>query len=230
MVTKKPINKWERFWRLTAMWISERIYVWYSEKDKYIWKEKCICDCWNVVYITRWKLRAWETKSCWCLLKDITINKNKTHWETYTRLYKIWAGIKQRCLNPSDKNYINYWWRWITLCNEWIDYNNFKNDMFDDYIKQSKIFWEKNITIDRIDVNGNYCKDNCKWATRAEQANNKRTNLFLEYKWNKYKSLMLLCKSLWIENKYETIRQKLKKWKALNLIIWNYIYGNRNKS
>lgn len=227
MTAKKPVKKWERFWRLTATWIAERVYVWYSEKNKYVRKEECICDCWNIVYISRGKLRHWETKSCWCLQKDITIKRSTIHWDRHTRFYKTRAGIKQRCLNSNDKSYKDYWWRGITLCNERYDYENFKKDMFDKYKEFCKIYWEKNITIDRIDVNWNYCKENCRWATKITQANNKRSTIHIKYKGKNYSSLSSLCRELGFDNcKYELIRVKLKNWINIDDVIGYYLSRN----
>jgi hypothetical protein len=102
---------------------------------------------------------------------------NYKHGECETRFYKIWAGIKSRCKNPKRM----YFEKGIQVCERWNDYNNFKLDMHDEYMKHVEEFSEENTTIDRIDVNGNYEPENCRWATYEEQAKNKTNNIFITY-------------------------------------------------
>jgi len=150
---------WDKYWKLTC------ISVFKSNSGLYKWIFKC--DCWNIkeTYINY--IRRWNTKSCWCLRK---ITWNIKHWLTNTRLYNIWQWMKQRCNNPNHDAYNRYWWRWIKI--EWNTIEEFYKDM--------KEWYSDNLTIDRIDNNWNYCKDNCRWSTYKEQLNNTRVSLHKE--------------------------------------------------
>lgn len=132
----------------------------------------------------------------------------KTHWMTWTRFYYIFDHLYQRCNNPNNPSYKNYWWRWIQ--NLWNSFEEFYNDMYPNYIKHCNEYWEKNTTLDRIDVNWSYCKDNCRWATRKEQMRNRTDTYWVHYKWKTY-SLKDLSELLWI--KYSTLRDRVYAWR-----------------
>lgn len=136
------------------------------------------CDCGNEIIKNMENVLRSHTKSCGCLL-----NKgNLKHGLSNTRFYSIWAGIKNRCFCKGWETYKKYGGCGITVCNEWSKFENFKNNMYKEYLEHVNKYGEKNTTIDRIDSKGDYRKDNCRWATYEKQANNIKTNIFYEYK------------------------------------------------
>lgn len=153
-----------------------------GSKGHYRYYYKCLCDCGND-FVTRGDgIRSGHVKSCGCLQKD-TARKIKTKsGMSRTRFYHIWGNMKARCFNTTSFPEAHcYSLRGISMCEEWKDFQNFYNDMYASYEEHVEIYGEKNTTIDRIDVDKNYCKENCKWSTLREQFNNKTDNHYIEY-------------------------------------------------
>ena len=132
-----------------------------------------------------------DTKSCGCLKSQRIREANTKHNLTYTRLYEIWRNIKTRTLNPNFKQYNDYGGRGITICEEW------KNDFMPFYNWAMLNGYSDELSIDRIDNNGNYCPENCRWTTQTIQTRNQRIyknntsgykGVCLVKKTNKYKS------------------------------------------
>lgn len=157
----------QRFGRLTAIERSENV------KCKAAWV--CRCDCGNVAVVMASDLRSGHTQSCGCLQRQRTSSASVKHGMRYTRLYHRWLDMKQRCQNPKNKRWSVYGGRGITVCAEWL--NSF--EAFRDWALANG--YRDDLTIDRINVNGNYAPDNCRWATKEEQANNKSNTIFIEF-------------------------------------------------
>ncbi len=125
------------------------------------------CDCGKEKIINKAPVVKGDSKSCGCLFKETVGKGNITHGMRRTRFYSIWININFRCEDVKNKLYGS---RGIKC--EWSSFDEFYKDMFPTY--------RENLSIDRLDSDGNYCKENCKWSTPKEQANNRRSNkLFL---------------------------------------------------
>lgn len=149
----------------------------YTKNGQVYWK--CQCDCGNIKNITGSHLRTGHTKSCGCLQKEITIKRleqQTKHGLRHTRIYETWVNMKTRCLNKNNKNYSNYGGRGIKVCDKW------KNDFMSFYNWAMENGYRDDLTIDRIDVNGNYEPNNCRWTTIEKQNNNRRNNYVVLYK------------------------------------------------
>lgn len=96
------------------------------------------------------------------------------------RFYRIWEAVRRRCTNPNQDNYKYYGGRGIKV--EWNSFLEFRDDMYQEYLEHVEKFGEKNTSIDRIDINENYCKENCRWATLKDQTRNTKRNRFIEFR------------------------------------------------
>lgn len=188
---------------------------------RYFWK--CICDCGNKRIINSGNLKNGTTKSCGCLHREISkriaLKINLKHGLSHTRFWIIWRGMKQRCLNKKYNEYRYYGGRGITICKRWHKFENFRDDIYKSYLQHVKEFGEKNTTIDRKNVNGNYTPKNTLWSTYKQQANNKRNNHFITYN-GKTQNIMQWSEEIGII--YGTLKSRLRSgWSIKKALTHN---------
>lgn len=162
----------QRFGRLVAIRRDEK-----KVGGKIMWV--CKCDCGNTKSVASTHLRSGAVKSCGCLHNELLSKRSKTHGATIgrneERLYGVWKCMKQRCENPNAGGYKNYGGRGIRVCEQWHDYSNFREWAFDNgYDSEAP---RGKCTLDRIDNDGCYEPDNCRWVDMFVQANNKRPKI-----------------------------------------------------
>lgn len=135
----------------------------------------CKCDCGKTIITRGNAVQGGHSKSCGCLQKERVSKTFYKHGDSFERLYQIWADMNSRCVNNHYKYWHRYGGRGIKVCDEWKDeYLPFKEWAISNGYKE-------NLTLDRVNNNGNYEPSNCKWVTRKEQANNRYTNRFIEF-------------------------------------------------
>jgi hypothetical protein len=166
---RKPLSQGQRFGRLTVIEL-DHIKEYIDKKNivRYRKYYKCICDCGNFCVTEKSQLTTGHCQSCGCLQKEANRTKLNCHGMSKTKIYSIWSTMKDRCFREKCIDYKNYGGRGITIQKEWLDFKNF-------YEWAKNNGYKEGLTIERIDVNGNYCPENCKWIPMSEQYKNKQT-------------------------------------------------------
>lgn len=193
-MSRKLDLKGQRFGKLKVIKLTK------NKKGVSVWE--CLCNCGKTTFVVYNKLHTGHTKSCGCLAQEMGVcvrthncsNRNKRTFE-----YWIWASMLKRCKSKTDKSFKNYGGRGIKVCERWHKFENFLEDMGEKPTPKH--------SIDRIDNNGNYCPENCRWATQKEQARNKRNNYLITFR-GKTK-----CLQQWAEDyniKWFTVRNRLE--------------------
>lgn len=159
----------------------------------------CRCDCGGKILTSKSALQRGDNKSCGCL-------RGNMHGMSNTRIYKLWQDIKKRCYNENNRAYKYYGGRGIKMCEEW------KNDFLSFYNWAINNEYSDELTIDRINVDGDYEPNNCRWVTNEIQANNKTSNRYFTID-NETKSLADWCN---IYNKrYLTVHHRLSRGSSI---------------
>lgn len=159
----------------------------------------CLCACGKLVNVRLNSLRTGAVKSCGCLKSGPS--QNRTHNMSNTPIYRIWHGMKMRCIKKTHKSYYLYGGRGIKVCDRWMNsFEAFFEDMGDR---------PKGWSLDRINANGDYCKENCRWASNEIQTRNKRNNKFIEFNGTNL-CLTDWAKRLGIGN--AALMKRLKNW------------------
>lgn len=177
---------------------------------------KCQCDCGNIKIVRRNDFLSGKSKSCGCLIKEFNSKRGiytkesrtslaerlNAQQSDVTKILNSYKSMKYRCYNPNSINYKNYGGRGIKICDEWLT----NRSSFVEWALSNG--YEQGLTIDRIDNNGDYCPENCKWSTKSEQSRNMRSNTIIFYNGERY-ILTDLAKKLHMDEK--TLRPIAKR-------------------
>lgn len=169
-----------------------------NRKQQHYWL--CRCECGTIREITTAQFNFGRVKSCGCLSGKTTAMRNYKHGYSGTRIHLAWKQMKKRCYNPKDSRYTSYGARGITVCDRWLhSFENFLADMGEP---------PPNLTLERIDVHQGYSPENCRWATRQEQANNTQKSKWLTHD-GRTQTMLDWSKELHIN--YSTLRARIRK-------------------
>lgn len=215
MAKKLEIKQGDKFGKWTILEeVAPKII---SNKPRRVFK--CKCECGNIGEVQLACLRNGHSTSCGCVQKrKVSETMFKHGLSDKHPLYSIWKNMKKRCNNPKASEYENYGGRGISVCENW---SNKFQDFYNWAITNG---WSEDLTIDRIDNDGNYCPENCRWSTFKTQMNNMTKNHYVQYNDSLY-TLSTLAEHLNIP--YNVVRYRISncKWNVEKLIKY---YNDRN--
>lgn len=189
----------QRFGRLIVVKRVED-YIFDSGRKERQWL--CKCDCGNEIVVLGNNLRKENTVSCGRYRKEINKKLQTKHGLCNDSIYIVYRNMKNRCFDPRDKRFKNYGERGITVCKEWLGEDGFNN-----FVEWSnKSGYSKGLTLDRIDVDGNYEPSNCRWTDLVTQENNRTNNRLLTYN-NRTMTMAMWAKELNIN--YNTLANRI---------------------
>lgn len=172
----------QRFGRLVVLRLDRMEKLYGTFKSFWV----CRCDCAAELVVCGNNLRSGNTKSCGCFRLEVRATNTRTHGLSRSRLYNTWQCMIRRCCNPENPAYADYGGRGITVCDEWRnDFPKFLADMGHPPTRRH--------SLDRIDNDAGYCKENCRWATKQTQSRNSRRNVQIEFHGESH------CVSEWAE-------------------------------
>ncbi len=173
----------------------------YSNKPVVMWVCKCVCG--SIRVTSGGSLRYGSTRSCGCLSADTAVRVHTKHGHSRrsnsSKTYRTWESMLSRCTCKTDPRYTTYGGIGIDVCDKWRKFENFLEDMGEK---------PEGLTLDRVDNNLGYSKENCRWATQIEQSNNTRRNIFYIYN-GITRTLKAWCRELNLN--YHTVRARLQK-------------------
>lgn len=179
MVAGEGVNRAHNFIDLTGNVYNRLTVVSFKGRIKRHSYWNCICECGNKSVVDAYELKKGRSKSCGCYIKEARkgfippINNRKIHGLCNHKLYAVHRSMIARCNNKNNKSYSRYGGRGIKVCDRWLNFIDFYNDMNPTY--------QEGLTLERIDYNGDYCLENCKWETYLGQARNTRSNKIVTY-------------------------------------------------
>lgn len=197
---KKLDLRGERFGKLTVVEAVGK-----AKNGATLWR--CKCDCGKESIVQGGNLRNGHTASCGCYKAEFCKENFTTHGLEHTRIYQTWVNMLARCFDDKNISYTRYGGRGITVCNEW------KDDVQSFYEWSLANGYRDDLTIDRIDANGNYEPNNCRWITIKEQANNRRSNILVTYNGKTQTMKQWACD---VGIPYQVVWQRMQKlgWSA----------------